>query len=73
MLDFFSIFLSIVLILIIFLRSPKDSAGLTNFTTSNNLLNSSVSGDSFLNYLILTGVILYIGIAIKLNLLNNVG
>ena len=71
MLKAFVIFISIFLILIIFLRIPQESIGLTSFTTKSNLLGSPRSAQRFLNILTAVGIFTYIGLAIQLNLLNN--
>jgi preprotein translocase subunit SecG len=59
------------LIVIIFLRIPQENVGLTSFATKSNLLGSPISAQRFLNILTVVGILVYFGIAIKLNLLNN--
>jgi preprotein translocase subunit SecG len=62
---------SIFLIVIIFLRMPEESVGLTSFATKSNLLGSPSSAKRFLNILTAFGILVYFGIAIQLNLLAN--
>ena len=70
MLNLFWLLLSMLLIFIIFLRTPQNS-GLVNFTIKSNLLGSPSSTERFLNNLTLILIGLYLLIAIKLNF-NNV-
>jgi preprotein translocase subunit SecG len=62
---------SIILIGIIFLRVPQESMGLSSFATKSNLLGSPSSAQRFLNILTGFGILVYFGIALQLNLLNN--
>jgi protein translocase SecG subunit len=62
---------SIFLIVIIFLRMPEESVGLTSFATKSNLLGSPSSAKRFLNILTAFGILIYFVIAIQLNLLAN--
>ena len=71
MLKTIAIFTSLFLILIIFLRIPQENAGLASFATKSDLLGSPSSAQRFLNILTIIGIIIYFGIAIQLNLLNN--
>jgi preprotein translocase subunit SecG len=71
MLKVIGAFTSIFLIVIIFLRIPQENVGLASFATKSNLLGSPSSAQRFLNILTAVGILLYIGIAIQLNLLNN--
>jgi preprotein translocase subunit SecG len=71
MLKAFAVIVSIFLILIIFLRIPQESVGLSSFATKSDLLGSPSSAQRFLNILTAFGILIYFGIAIKLNLLNN--
>jgi preprotein translocase subunit SecG len=71
MLKVIGAFTSIFLIVIIFLRIPQENVGLASFATKSNLLGSPSSAQRFLNILTAFGILLYIGIAIQLNLLNN--
>jgi preprotein translocase subunit SecG len=64
-------FISLFLIVIIFLRIPQENVGLASFATKSNLLGSPSSAQRFLNILTAIGILFYFGIAIQLNLLNN--
>lgn len=66
----FGIIVNILLIGIIFLRVPRESAGLTTFPTKNNLLGSPRSAERFLNILTALGILIYVGIAIQQNLIQ---
>lgn len=59
---------SFFLILLISLRVPQENTGLASFATKSNLLGSPSSAQKFLNILTALGIIIYFGIAIKLNL-----
>ena len=71
MLKLFGFIVSIFLIIIIFLRIPQESVGLSSFATKSDLLGSPSSAQRFLNILTGIGIIIYLGIAIALNLFNN--
>lgn len=71
MLKLIGTFISLFLIVIIFLRIPQENAGLANFATKSNLLGSPSSAQRFLNVLTVIGILCYFGIAIQLNLVNN--
>ena len=71
MLKAFAVIVSICLIVIIFLRIPQESVGLSSFATKSDLLGSPSSAQRFLNILTAFGILIYFGIAIKLNLVNN--
>jgi preprotein translocase subunit SecG len=64
-------FISLFLIVIIFLRIPQENVGLASFATKSNLLGSPSSAQRFLNILTAIAILVYLGIAIQLNLLNN--
>ena len=60
---------SICLVILIFLRIPQESVGLSSFATKSNLFGSSPSSaERSLNILITFGILIYFGIAIQLNL-----
>lgn len=63
-LKIFKSVLSILIIGLIFLKVPKESLGLGGFQKSNNFLNSQF----FFNFLTGISVLIYFGIALKLNL-----
>ena len=71
MLKLIGSFISLFLIIIIFLRMPQESAGLASFATKSNLLGSPSSAQRFLNILTAFGIFIYFGIAIQLNLINS--
>jgi len=63
-------FVSLFLIVIIFLRIPQENVGLASFATKSNLLGSPSSAQRFLNILTVVGILIYFIIAIQLNLSN---
>ena len=71
MLKLIGAFISIFLIVIIFLRIPQENVGLASFARKSNLLGSPSSAKRFLNILTAVGILLYFGIAIQLNFVNN--
>lgn len=71
MLKFFEFILSIFLIIVIFLKIPKDNVGLASFATKNEMFGSPSSAERFLNFLITISIIIYILIAIQLNFVTN--
>ena len=72
MLKIFAIFISLFLILIIFLRIPQENVGLASFATKSDLLGSPRSAQRFFNIVnSFVGIFIYIGIAVKLNLVND--
>nr|WPV76431.1 preprotein-translocase subunit g [Naviculales sp.] len=70
MLKLFWFVISILLIVATFLRVPQESVGLTSLTTKSNLLGSPNSAQRFLNILTAVEILIYFGIAIRLNLVN---
>ena len=68
MLKLIGFIVSILLIIIIFLRTPKENVGLSSFATKSNMLGSASSAERFLNILTVIGIIIYFGIALTLNL-----
>jgi preprotein translocase subunit SecG len=70
MLKIFGVFISLFLIVIIFLRIPQENVGLASFASKSNILGSPSSAQRFLNILTVVGIIIYFGIAIQLNLMN---
>jgi preprotein translocase subunit SecG len=71
MLKLFGLIVSVLLIGIIFLRIPQENVGLASFATKSDLLGSPSSAERSLNILTGFGILVYFGIAIQLNLLNN--
>ncbi len=70
MLKLIGVFTSLFLITIIFLRIPQENVGLASFAAKSNLLGSPRSAQRFLNILTGVGILMYLGIAIQLNLSN---
>ena len=64
-------FISLFLILIIFLRIPQENVGLASFASKTDLLGSPSSAQRFLNILTAFGILIYLGIAVQLNLANS--
>ena len=64
------IIVSILLIIVIFLRIPKENAGLSSFATKIDILGSPSSAERSLNILTSVGILIYFGIAIQLNLIS---
>lgn len=69
MLKFIGFIVSILLILIIFLRTPQENVGLSSFGTKSDILGSPSSAERFLNILTAVGIFIYFGIALTLNLM----
>ena len=70
MLKIFGFIISFFLITIIFFYTSQENAGLSSFATKSDLLGSPSSAQRFLNIFTAVGIIMYVGIAIKLNLMN---
>jgi magnesium chelatase subunit I len=68
MLKSFGFIVSIFLIAIIFLRIPKENVGLASFATKSDLLGSPSSAERSLNIFTGFGILIYLGIAVGLNL-----
>ena len=68
MLKLLGFIVSILLIIVIFLRTPQENVGLSSFATKSDILGSPSSAERFLNILTIFGIIVYFGIALKLNL-----
>jgi len=71
MLKIFGFIISIFLIGIIFLRVPQENIGLASFATKSDILGSPSSAQRLLNIFTAFGILIYFGIAIRLNLVNN--
>jgi protein translocase SecG subunit len=69
MLKFIWLIVSIILIILIFLRTPQNQ-GLASFSTKSNLLGSPSSAEQFLNNLTIILMFVYFLFAIFLNLIN---
>lgn len=62
--------ISLLLIVVIFLRMPQENVGLSSFATKSDLLGSPSSAERSLNILTAVGILIYFGIAIQLNLIS---
>lgn len=70
MIKLFAFLLSIFLIVIIFLRIPEENVGLASFATKSDLLGSPSSAQKFVNILTALGILIYLVLAIQMNLTN---
>jgi protein translocase SecG subunit len=70
MLKIIGFFISFLLIIIIFLRTPQESSGLASFASKSNLLGSPGSAERSLNILTVIAILIYFSVAIKLNVPN---
>jgi preprotein translocase subunit SecG len=70
MLKIFGFIISFFLITIIFFYTSQENAGLSSFATKSDLLGSPSSAQRFLNIFTTIGIVIYVGIAIKLNLIT---
>ena len=61
---------NILLIVIIFLRTPQENIGLSSFATKSDILGSPSSAERFLNILTTVGICIYFSIALTLNLIS---
>ena len=59
---------SLLLVIIIFLRIPQENVGLSSFATKSDILGSPSSAERFLNVLTVFGILIYFGIALTFNL-----
>jgi len=70
MLKLFGFIINLFLIIIIFLRIPQESTGLASFAKKSDILGSPSSAQRSLNILTAIGILIYLGIAVTLNLRN---
>jgi preprotein translocase subunit SecG len=70
MIKLFAFLISIFLIIIIFLRIPKESVGLGSFATKSDFLGSPTSAERSLNIFTAFGILIYVTLAIKINFSN---
>ena len=68
MLKLIGFIVSILLIIVIFLRTPQENVGLSSFATKSDVLGSPSSAERFINILTVFGILVYFGIALTLNL-----
>ena len=67
MLKLIGLVTSVLLIIVIFLRTPQENIGLSSLTNKSELLGSPSSAERSLNILTAFGILIYFGVAIKLN------
>lgn len=67
MIKLFAFLISIVLIVIIFLRIPQESVGLASFATKSDILGSPSSAERSLNIFTAFGILIYLLLAIQIN------
>ena len=67
MLKLIGLIVSILLIIVIFLRTPQENVGLSSFATKTDILGSPSSAERFLNVLTVLGILIYFGIALTKN------
>jgi protein translocase SecG subunit len=70
MLKLIGFIVSTLLIGVIFLRTPQETAGLSSFATKSDILGSPSSAERFLNILTAVGIFIYFSIALTLNLMS---
>nr|YP_010516935.1 preprotein-translocase subunit g [Haslea provincialis]UXN44717.1 preprotein-translocase subunit g [Haslea provincialis] len=70
MLKVIGFIISILLIIIIFLRTPQENVGLSSFATKSDLLGSPSSAERSLNILTAFGILVYLVIALQLNFVS---
>lgn len=68
MLKLIAFIVSVLLVAIIFVRVPQQNVGLSSFATKTNLLGSPSSAERLLNVLTVFGILIYMGIALTLDL-----
>ena len=71
MIKLFAFLISIFLIVLIFLYIPQESVGLSSFATKSDLLGSPSSARRFLNIVTALGILVYIVLAIQMNLTSS--
>ena len=71
MLKLFEFIISLFLIIIIFLRIPQENIGLASFATKSDILGSPSSAQKSLNIFTGIGILIYLAIAVALNLNNS--
>ena len=59
---------SLLIVIIIFLRTPQENVGLSSFATKSDILGSPSSAERFLNVITVIGILIYFGIALTFNL-----
>nr|YP_010208090.1 Preprotein translocase SecG subunit [Pseudo-nitzschia americana]UBA15103.1 Preprotein translocase SecG subunit [Pseudo-nitzschia americana] len=59
---------SLFLIVIILIRIPRESIGLSSFANNSDLLGSPGSAQRFLDIVTVTGILVYFSVAFQLNI-----
>ena len=67
MLKLVGFIISICLIILIFLRMPQESVGLSSFATKSDILGSPSSAERSLNIFTAFGILVYLALAIEIN------
>jgi protein translocase SecG subunit len=67
MLKLIGFVVSILLIGVIFIRTPQENVGLSSFATKSNIFSSPSSSERFLNIFTAFGIVIYLSIALILN------
>jgi hypothetical protein len=70
MIKLFAFLISVFLVGIIFFRLPQENVGLASFATKSDLLGSPSSAQRFLNILTAIGILVYVVLAVQINLSN---
>ena len=70
MLKLIGFIVSILLIIVIFLRTPQENVGLSSFATKSDIFSSPSSAERFLNILTISGIVIYFSVALVLNLMS---
>ena len=68
MLTIFGMSTSLFLIVIILIRIPRESIGLSSFANNSDLLGSPGSAQRFLDIVTVTGILVYFSVAFQLNI-----
>nr|YP_010208349.1 Preprotein translocase SecG subunit [Pseudo-nitzschia multistriata]UBA15362.1 Preprotein translocase SecG subunit [Pseudo-nitzschia multistriata] len=67
MLTIFGMSTSLFLIVIILIRIPRDSIGLSSFANNSDLLGSPGSAQRFFDIVTVMGILVYFSVAFQLN------
>ena len=70
MLKLIGFIVSILLIIVIFLRTPQENVGLSSFATKSDIFSSPSSAERFLNIFTISGIVIYFSVALVLNLMS---
>lgn len=70
MLKLAAFFISFLLNLLIFLKTPKENVGLSSFAPKIDVFGSPSSTERFINIFLAVGIFIYLSIAFTLNLIS---